>query len=495
MQGMQQRLGLLKAFKKVVSDYEYSENSVTKKNRKSKSAKKNTAANNAGEQALTDNTAATVEPDVAVSRTTESSTTESETAEVETTEQAKEIEPVSETVETVDTPSKESSVAETPGEAKATNVATPTITVSKPMTSTANPSVTPSNKTVWLGLAVVAVIAIGGSGVVWQQGQQQQLQLQTDIKAALQRVDQQSESARGLQRELDRVVANANQQQQQNDEAVRLLKRQLQSQQQRLQSLSTTDRNDWLLAEAEYLIRLANQRLLMGKEVAGALDLLNAADDIARELDDTALFSVREALAKDMAALRQVSKFDSEGIYLELGALADQAEQLRLFEMPELQFAPIESFPESATLEEKFWIGLKSARERLKSYVQYDGNRDEAYKPLLGPEFEPAVRQNVHLMFEQSQMALLAGNQRLYVASLSKAKEWLVKYYTLDRDKAQGLVVEIDRMISEKVAVELPDISGSLRELKRYVELIHDVKKEKPKQSEVKLINEPGVNQ
>ena len=43
----------------------------------------------------------------------------------------------------------------------------------------------------------------------------------------------------------------------------RPLPQRLDSHNKRLLSLSSTSREDWLLAEAEYLLRLANQRLLM----------------------------------------------------------------------------------------------------------------------------------------------------------------------------------------------------------------------------------------
>lgn len=350
----------------------------------------------------------------------------------------------------------------------------PSDNASKTMTTVANQAHNQS-KAVWFGLLMVAVLAVIASGYVWQQGQRQQLMLQSDINAALQRLDQQSENSHRLQREVDRVAAAAKQQQLQNDEAVQLVKKQLQNQQQRLQSLSTTDRDDWLLAEAEYLIRLANQRLLMGKEVAGALVLLNAADAIARELDDSALFSVREALAEDMASLRQAGKLDVDGVYLTLGALALQADQLRLLAMPTLTEADKEINEEPQTWRQRFDNGLTSALTKLSHYIQVK-RRDDIYKPLLAPEYEAAVRQNMRLMFEQSQMALLAAKQTLYEDSLTKVSQWLNDYYTLDHEKTAQLIAQVEEVKAVQVAVELPDISGSLRALKQYVELIHEVK-------------------
>ncbi len=44
--------------------------------------------------------------------------------------------------------------------------------------------------------------------------------------------------------------------------------------------LATVDRRDWLIAEAEYLLRLANQRLQLGRDARAAAQLLASADQV-----------------------------------------------------------------------------------------------------------------------------------------------------------------------------------------------------------------------
>ena len=337
-------------------------------------------------------------------------------------------------------------------------------------------------KGIWIATLLLAVAGVIGSVYHWQSGLQQQQQLQTiqgDTAGALQRIDAQATQRRELQRQLDRQNDAALQQQRQLMQRIEALQRQVSSQQKRLLSLSTTDRADWLLAEAEYLMRLANQRLLMGKEVKGAMELLKAADDILVELDDSGLFSVRQILANDMAALRAASGTDLEGLYLQLGAAANQADQLRLLEMPQLQLAEPEALQPEA-LASISWLqrlqsGVQAAWQRLGSYIQIKP-RDAIYKPLLAPEYEAAVRQNLRLMFEQAQMATLAGNQRLYEDSLAKANDWLVNYYTLDKESAAVVIAIVDELRQQQVEIPLPDISASPRALKQYLDTIHSIK-------------------
>ena len=201
--------------------------------------------------------------------------------------------------------------------------------------------------------------------------------------------------------------------------------------------------------------------------------MLKAADNIAKELDDSGLYPLRQALADDMAALRSAGNLDLEGIYLQLGALARQSEGLQLIAMPQLTATLVEATaPE--TWRQRLDVGIRRAWEKLSSYIQIK-RRDDIYKPLLAPEYEAAVRQNVRLMFEQAQMAALSGKQKLYTISLAKAQQWLNNYYTLEMEKTVVVTNAIKVLSGLKIEVPLPDISGSLRALKSYQETLHSI--------------------
>src|SRR5690554_6547046 len=79
-------------------------------------------------------------------------------------------------------------------------------------------------------------------------------------------------------------------------------------------------RTDWLLAEAEYLLRIANQRLLIEKDIKGALSALESADEVLSESDDIGVFPVRQQLAREVLSLRGIQGVDRTGMYLKLDA-------------------------------------------------------------------------------------------------------------------------------------------------------------------------------
>lgn len=327
----------------------------------------------------------------------------------------------------------------------------------------------------WWPLLVLLILLLllAGAGIyLWQQALTQQQILRADVAAAVQRVDSQDSQTRDVQRSVDNLAAQLQTGQRAQEAAQERLRQQLASQNKRLLALTTTSRSDWLLAEAEYLMRLANQRLLMGKEVQGARELLQAADDIMRELDDSALFAVREALAGSIAALRAAGQLDTEGLYLELAAAAEQAAQLRLFEPPKLALQDVDPLVGDDWVQ-KVGSGLRSAWEKLGRYVQIR-RRDQVYEPALAPEYEQAVRQNVRLMFEQAQLALLSNKPELYRRSLGKARDWLDSYYRLDLQQTRAVIAMIDELSARPIALPLPDISAPLRTLKDYLQTVHE---------------------
>lgn len=83
-------------------------------------------------------------------------------------------------------------------------------------------------------------------------------------------------------------------------------------------------RQEWRLAEAEHLLRLASLRLSALQDVASARFLVDAADQILRDHDDPAAFAAREQLVGALEALRRLPVIDRTGVFLQLTALASR---------------------------------------------------------------------------------------------------------------------------------------------------------------------------
>jgi len=250
-------------------------------------------------------------------------------------------------------------------------------------------------------------------------------------------------------------------------EALAVLTSQLAEQRTELARFSANDRDSWLLAETEYLLRLANQRLIMAGDVAAAQSLLSSADNILREMDDVGLHPVRAAVAADVAAVRAVPTVDIEGIYLRLSALSEQAGRLVIFQLPkrEAQPAPVEAVDWKGRLRQ----GYEAALAKLSDYVAIR-RRDVPMQTLMDPQWEGLVRQNLRMLLEQSQVALLSGNQALYTESLQRAQHWVAEFIASDEAASRAMAREITQLTTMQVAVAKPDISRSLQALNAVME-------------------------
>ena len=234
-----------------------------------------------------------------------------------------------------------------------------------------------------------------------------------------------------------------------------------------------TSGEDWLLAEVEYLIRLANQRVLMERDVSGALSLLSSADEIVEQTSGIAAYELRESLAYDIANLKAVSDLDTDGIFLSLSAMASQVPELRR-KQPELS-SPRQTQVENGEAQnfyQQFISLVSNIFGRVLNSVDY--RRDGvAITPLLPPKEEYYLRQNLILKFEMAQLALLRNDQSVYHTSLSEAKLWIVKHFIETDPRTIALVTALDQLMEVEVDRSLPNISGSLRAVRGLLNTLH----------------------
>jgi uroporphyrin-3 C-methyltransferase len=200
----------------------------------------------------------------------------------------------------------------------------------------------------------------------------------------------------------------------------------------------------------------------MAGDVVAAQALLGSADNILRELDDPTMHEVRAAVAADMAAVRAVPRVDVEGTYLRLAALAEQADKLVIFELPQEETQPAQA--REKTWQDRLKQGYEEALAKLSSYIIIR-RRDVPMQALMDPQWEGLVRQNTRMLLEQAQVALLSGNRVLYGASLERARRWVGEFFESDGAAAQAMSREITQLMDVEIAAGSPDISRSLQAL------------------------------
>nr|WP_283777628.1 uroporphyrinogen-III C-methyltransferase [Sansalvadorimonas sp. 2012CJ34-2] len=243
----------------------------------------------------------------------------------------------------------------------------------------------------------------------------------------------------------------------------------------RFNRLQGADRNDWKLAEAEYLMRLANQRLLTMHDLKSAHTLLAQADELLVAVDEYGLFNVRAALAEDIADIKATASVDIDKTWLQLNALSGRIEQLPVLAYQGSKEPVVSEEPATAPAQPLSWQdkAILAAKQMWNSFAGQFRIRETGQKSvteLLSPEQEMYLRQNLRLMFEQAQVALLQGRADIYRASLLNARDWLSKWFLNEGQEMQSMQESLSELANFQVEQRIPDISRSLVALKAYID-------------------------
>ena len=221
----------------------------------------------------------------------------------------------------------------------------------------------------------------------------------------------------------------------------------------------------WWLAEAEYLMRIANHRLLMERDAAAAENLLALADEILAEIDALAYHDVRADLAREMALLRAFKDVDAQSVFLRLEALKGLLDQLPLrlptYSAPRQQPSQQEAAPPNGSPPM-----LETLAERLSGLIRFRRHEGEPVRPLLPPRQAEYLQLHLQLALDRAQLAALRHDQEIYRASLSAARDWLYRFVDPTHAATQQLTRELDALLAIDLNVQLPDISGSLSRLR-----------------------------
>jgi uroporphyrin-III C-methyltransferase len=268
----------------------------------------------------------------------------------------------------------------------------------------------------------------------------------------------------------EKVSAEIKEQQQQFNNQLNELSQRHDNTAARVQALSNTTHDDWKLTEVNFLLRMANQRILLEHETANALALAESANSVLAELANSDLFAARKKLTEEIQALKMVSKVDREGIYLQLLALTQQIDNLPLIE-PLIEEDDVDTENADTLVATTLWEKIihlgKKILNKLSHHVRVrdQGRRIDA---ILPPEDQLYLKQNLRLMLEQAQTGLLREEQHVYQASLDKAQNWIRNYYPLN-EQAEIVLNDLEQLKKNIVQQALPNFSASAALVKEYM--------------------------
>jgi uroporphyrin-3 C-methyltransferase len=228
------------------------------------------------------------------------------------------------------------------------------------------------------------------------------------------------------------------------------------------QSVKQRQPSDWLLHEAEYLIRIAARTLWLEQDARAAIGLLKDANSRLTELNDPSFLPVRELLHQDIKALEVMPILHTDEVVLTLMAMSKQVEQLPLAvvdlgkgdkKADELELSDdINDWQSNlAKTWQKFYNNFIRIRKRTGSI-----------EPLMSPEQQENLKQNLSLKI---QLAIWAASERkgdVYQKSLIDIQQWLNEFFDMKDSTNQHFVKSITSLQQKQVNFDYSNELGSL---------------------------------
>jgi uroporphyrin-3 C-methyltransferase len=81
---------------------------------------------------------------------------------------------------------------------------------------------------------------------------------------------------------------------------------------------------------------------------------------------------------------------------------------------------------------------------------------------MLAPGQDDLIKQNLRLMLEQAQLALLMRDNSLYRQAMAKSQDWFQRYAVTNSAQGQALANELNQLRIIDIDPVLPALSQSL---------------------------------
>ena len=220
---------------------------------------------------------------------------------------------------------------------------------------------------------------------------------------------------------------------------------------------SASARTQMTEAEMAYLIKLAQHRLVLAHDVAGATTALGLADEQARRLGSPALFSLRTAIAEDMQVLAASTPVDVAGMAARLQAALSQVDALILTGADQAE--PVTA-TEGEVAVDKSWQDVGADMwDGVRSLVVISRD-DSGIEAVAMPEQQYFLRQNLRLKLDTARLALLRGEQAVYDSSLTAATQWLSRYF--EGTSRDTMVETLTALQGQAIVAEVPAATSAL---------------------------------
>ncbi|WP_130833152.1 uroporphyrinogen-III C-methyltransferase [[Erwinia] mediterraneensis] len=305
--------------------------------------------------------------------------------------------------------------------------------------------------------AVAIVIALAmGAGLYFYGKHQADLQAQTTQQLSEQLASLQQQASNDKQ-QLGQQLASANGALQEARNQQEATERELEKLREKVATISGNDARTWLLAQADYLVKLAGRKLWSEQDVTTAAALLKSADASLADMNDPSVTNVRRALTTDISNLSAVSQIDYDGIILKLDQLSNGVDNLRLADN-DSDDAPMDNDGGELSSSLREWRQnlVKSWHNFMDDFITVR-RRDNTAQPLLAPNQDVYLRENIRSRLLIAAQAVPRHQDEIYKQSVDTVSAWIRAWYDTNDAATKAFLAQLDELSQQSVSMEMPE--------------------------------------
>lgn len=233
--------------------------------------------------------------------------------------------------------------------------------------------------------------------------------------------------------------------------------KELETLREKMASISGNDVRSWLVAQADYLVKLAGRKLWSDQDVTTAAALLKSADASLADMNDPSVMNVRRALTQDISTLSAISQVDYDGIILKLNQLSNGVDNLRLADN-DSDDAPMDSDSGELSSSIREWRQnlVKSWHNFMDDFITIR-RRDNTAQPLLAPNQDVYLRENIRSRLLIAAQAVPRHQEEIYKQSLETVSTWVRAWYDTNDASTKAFLTQLDELSQQNINMDLPD--------------------------------------
>lgn len=228
------------------------------------------------------------------------------------------------------------------------------------------------------------------------------------------------------------------------------------------------DTVNWPVAEALYLIKLANHYLLLSHDTQRAYLLLQSAADILQQAQGQNLEPLRQSLQQNLSSFAAAAPDKTEEIYLQMATIYNQLDNLQLRPEP-LQAEKPAPLQQTVDANLPWWKNEWNKTLAALSKVVIVRYTTSDNLPVVMPEEKMFLYQNLHAQMEAAMTGLLHQNKGVYQVSLARLNSWINRYFVPNAPLTQNILQQIAQLQAVNIQPPAIDLTNTVQLFSQYL--------------------------